>query len=114
MIIKILGMGCLKCERLEKLARETAKELKIDAEFVKVKNMNEIMNYEIVGTPALVINEIVKSSGRIPAKEEIIEWCRDRMAGYKRPKTIEFRDELPLSQVGKILRRVLRNEEINR
>lgn len=76
MIIKILGGGCPRCERLEKVAHEAADELGIQAEFVKVKNMNEIMKYEILETPALVIDEDVKSFGRIPAKEEIMGWMQ--------------------------------------
>ena len=74
MEIKILGMGCPKCNRLEKLAREAASELGIEATFTKVKEMDEIMAYDIVGTPALVIEEEVKSSGRLPRKQEIVEW----------------------------------------
>ena len=77
MKIKILGGGCPKCEKLEQTAREAAQILGIDAEFIKVKKMNEIMQYDILETPALVIDEKVKSSGRIPAKEEIMEWMRD-------------------------------------
>ncbi|MFX0088109.1 MAG: long-chain fatty acid--CoA ligase, partial [Candidatus Hodarchaeota archaeon] len=57
---------------------------------------------------------IVLKEGETSTEEEIIEWCRDRMTGYKRPKMVEFRDELPLSQIGKILRRVLRNEELQK
>jgi small redox-active disulfide protein 2 len=74
--IKILGMGCPKCNRLEKLAREAASELGIEATFTKVKEMDEIMAYDIVGTPALVINEEVKSSGRLPRRQEIAEWIQ--------------------------------------
>ena len=77
MKIKILGGGCPRCEKLEQTAREAAHTLGIDAEFIKVKKMNEIMQYDILETPALVIDEKVKSSGRIPAKEEIMEWMRD-------------------------------------
>ena len=77
MKIKILGGGCPRCEKLEQTAREAAGTLGIDAEFIKVKKMNEIMQYDILETPALVIGEKVKSSGRIPAKEEIMEWMRD-------------------------------------
>jgi len=76
MEIKILGGGCAKCERLEKLAREAVDELNIEATFTKVKKMDDIMAYDIVSTPALVIDEQVKSSGRIPRKEEIAEWVR--------------------------------------
>jgi len=77
MEIKILGGGCPRCEKLEQTAREAAQTLGVDAEFIKVKKMNEIMQYDILETPALVIDEKVKSSGRIPAKEEIMEWMRD-------------------------------------
>jgi small redox-active disulfide protein 2 len=76
MIVKILGGGCPRCERLEKVAREAADALGTEAEFVKVKNLNEIMKYDIMETPALVIDEEVKSFGRIPAKEEIMGWMQ--------------------------------------
>ncbi len=76
MIVKILGGGCPRCERLEKVAREAANALGTEAEFVKVKNLNEIMKYDIMETPALVIDEEVKSFGRIPAKEEIMGWMQ--------------------------------------
>jgi len=76
MDIKILGGGCAKCERLEKLVRETVGELGIDATITKVKDMDAILAYDILGTPALVIDETVKSSGRIPQKDEIAGWIR--------------------------------------
>jgi len=74
--IKILGSGCSKCERLEKLTREVAGELGVEATFTKVKEVGETMAYDVISTPALVINEEVKSSGRIPRKEEIAGWIR--------------------------------------
>ena len=74
MEVKILGGGCPRCEKLEQITRMAAKEAGIEASFTKVKKMNEIMQYDILETPALVINEEVKSFGRIPAKEEIIGW----------------------------------------
>ena len=77
MQVKILGTGCANCERLERVAREAAEEAGIQAEFVKVTDLNEIMEYPILGTPGLVINEQVKSSGRIPRKEQIIAWLRE-------------------------------------
>lgn len=76
MQVKILGTGCPNCQRLERLAREAAQEAGIQAEFVKVTDIKEIMTYPILGTPSLVINGEVKSSGRIPRKEEIIVWLR--------------------------------------
>ena len=55
---------------------------------------------------------LVLKEGETATEEEIIEWCRDRMAGYKRPRKVEFRDDLPLSTVGKVLRRVIKEEEL--
>jgi len=76
MEIKILGMGCPKCRRLEELAREAAGDLGVEATFTKVKDMDAIMSHDVTSTPALVIDEEVKSSGRIPPKDEIAEWVR--------------------------------------
>jgi small redox-active disulfide protein 2 len=76
MEIKILGSGCAKCERLEKLARQVAADLGVEAAFTKVKDLDAIMAYDIVSTPALVIDEQVKSSGRIPRREKMAEWIR--------------------------------------
>ncbi len=77
MEIKILGGGCPKCERLERLAREAVGELGIEATFTKVKEIDEIMAYDVMSTPALVINEEVKSSGRIPRQAEIAAWIKE-------------------------------------
>jgi long-chain acyl-CoA synthetase len=55
---------------------------------------------------------LVLKEGETATEEEIIEWCRDRMAGYKRPRKVEFRDDLPLSTVGKVLRRVIKEDEL--
>ena len=83
MQIKILGSGCPNCKKVEALAREAAAELGIEARFEKVTNMAEIMQYPILGTPGLVINEQVVSSGRIPTKEQIKNWLSAASAGDK-------------------------------
>jgi len=57
---------------------------------------------------------IVLKDGAKATPEEFIQWARDKMAGYKRPREVEFRDSLPLSQVGKVLHRVLKEEELER
>ena len=80
MEVKILGPGCPKCKRLEQVAREAAAEVGINATFTKVASMNDIMAYPIVSTPGLVINEEVKSSGRLPRKEEVIAWMKEAEA----------------------------------
>jgi small redox-active disulfide protein 2 len=74
MDIKILGSGCPNCKRLEALTHEVAGELGIEATFTKVTNPAEIMAYDITSTPALVIDETVVSSGRVPRKDEIAGW----------------------------------------
>jgi small redox-active disulfide protein 2 len=78
MEIKILGTGCPKCKRLEQLAREAAAEAGVEATFTKVADMNDIMSYPITSTPGLVIDEELKSSGRLPRKEEIIGWIQEQ------------------------------------
>ena len=76
MIIKILGSGCAKCNRLEHLTREAVAELGIEATFEHVKEMDKIMAYPIMTTPALVVDEQVKVAGRIPSKAELVGWLK--------------------------------------
>ncbi|MEJ2486097.1 MAG: thioredoxin family protein [Anaerolineales bacterium] len=72
--IKILGTGCPNCKRLEQEARKAVNNLAIEAEFEKVTDYQNIMEYDILSTPGLVINEKVFSSGRIPSQSEIITY----------------------------------------
>jgi long-chain acyl-CoA synthetase len=70
----------------------------------------------VVGVPDSRSGEAVKAfiqlkPGESATDEEIMAFCREHMAGYKRPKHIEFRESLPMSNVGKVLRRLLREEE---
>ena len=74
MEIKILGSGCARCQRLEELTREAVTDLGLKADIVHVRDMQAIMAYPILATPGLVINEKVVSSGRLPAKSQIISW----------------------------------------
>lgn len=76
MNIKILGSGCANCEKLESLARQAIAELEIQATFEKVKDIEKILDYGIARTPGLVIDEVVKSSGRIPSLDEIKNWIQ--------------------------------------
>ena len=76
MLIKILGSGCAKCNRLEQLTREAVAELGIAATFEHVKDMDQIMAYPIMTTPALVVDEAVKVSGRMPSKDELLGWLK--------------------------------------
>jgi small redox-active disulfide protein 2 len=72
MEIKILGSGCPNCKRLEKLAREAVAELGIEANITKVQEFDQIMAYDIMSTPAMVVDEQVVVSGRVPRKTEIM------------------------------------------
>lgn len=71
MIIKVLGTGCKKCNKMEENAKTAVKELGIDATIEKVEDMQGIMSYGVMSTPALVIDEQVKVKGKIPTVEEI-------------------------------------------
>lgn len=77
MEIKILGTGCPKCQRLEQMTREAAAEAGVEIQVIKVKDINDIMAYDILATPGLVINGVVKAAGRVPAKDEIIAWLKE-------------------------------------
>lgn len=72
--IKILGSGCANCKKLEAVARDAAASSGVQADFEKVTDMKAILSYDILSTPALVINEKVMSSGRIPTKAEVQQW----------------------------------------
>jgi small redox-active disulfide protein 2 len=69
--IKILGTGCPNCKRLEKNTREALASMAVDADITKVTDMQEIMSYQILSTPGLVIDGKVVASGRVPAVSEI-------------------------------------------
>ena len=71
MEIKILGTGCAKCNTLEKLTQEVVKDLGLTANISKEEDILQIMEYGIMRTPGLVINDKVVISGRVPAKKEI-------------------------------------------
>jgi small redox-active disulfide protein 2 len=73
MNIKILGPGCARCHQLEKTTREVVKELDIDASVEEVKDINKIVEYAILTTPGLVINEELVCAGRVPTKAELTQ-----------------------------------------
>ena len=74
MKIEILGMGCIKCSQLYENTKKAVEEKGIQAEIIKVEDMNKIMEYNVMLTPALVIDGKIKSSGKVPSSEEIKQW----------------------------------------
>jgi len=71
MDIKILGSGCAKCEKLEAATRAAVGELGIDAAFDKVTDPAEIASWGVMATPALVVDDEVVLSGRVPSTEDV-------------------------------------------
>ncbi len=78
--IKVLGAGCPNCKRLEAETRAALDEAGIAYDLAKVTEYGEIAAYGVLSTPALVINEKVVSSGRIPARVKIVELAREVVA----------------------------------
>ena len=71
MNIKVLGPGCAKCQSLEKTVKEVLAALKLDIKVEEIKDMKKIMQYPILMTPGLVINEKVVLSGKVPSRAEV-------------------------------------------
>ena len=83
MDIKVLGTGCAKCKRLEKLTREVVAEMGIAADIGKVEDITKIMAYRVMQTPALVINGKVVLCGRVPTVMEL----KELLLGSSDPQT---------------------------
>jgi len=71
MEIKVLGTGCARCKSLEKITTKAVEELNLDATVEKVEDIQKIMEYAVMRTPALVINEKVVMSGQVPKISEL-------------------------------------------
>ena len=74
--IKVLGPGCANCKKLEEVARKAVASLNVEAEIIKVTDIQAIIAYDVLQTPGLVINEKLVSSGRIPTPATVVEWIR--------------------------------------
>ena len=77
--IKVLGPGCDNCKNVEAVAKQAAKDLAIEAEFVKVTDRDDMKVYNILSTPGLVINEKLVCAGRIPSQAEVTTWLTNAL-----------------------------------
>ena len=78
MKLQILGTGCPKCRKVAEVATKAVEDLGADAEIVKVTDINEIMSFGVMLTPALAIDGDVKVSGKVPSLDEVKNWIGER------------------------------------
>lgn len=76
MEIKVLGPGCAKCKKTEEIVRQAVSESGVDAAVEKVTNLSEIVRYGVMGTPAVVVDGVVRCIGKVPRKEEVLAWLK--------------------------------------
>ncbi|WP_300461491.1 thioredoxin family protein [Desulfobacula sp.] len=74
MDIKVLGPGCAKCKKTEKLVQEVIKETGVEATVEKVSDMMQIASYGVFGTPSVIVDGEVKCAGKVPKKDDIKKW----------------------------------------
>ncbi len=77
MEIKVLGPGCAKCKKTEKIVKKVVAENGSDATVEKVTDLMEIAGYGVVSTPAVVVDGEVKCSGKVPGKDDIKSWLKN-------------------------------------
>jgi small redox-active disulfide protein 2 len=77
--IKVLGSGCANCKKLEAITHQVVDQMGAQAEIIKVTEYPDIMAYNVMSTPGLVINEKVVSTGRIPSVAEITTWLANAL-----------------------------------
>ena len=80
MEIKVLGTGCPKCKRLEQSVRAAVADMGVEATIAKVTDVSSIVDYGVLMTPGLVIDEKVVASGRLPSKADIVSMIATALA----------------------------------
>jgi small redox-active disulfide protein 2 len=80
MQVKVLGPGCAKCQQLEKTVREVVKEMGVDVQVEDIKDFKQIIQYPILSTPGLVIDEKLVVSGRVPTKAEVTTFITNALS----------------------------------
>jgi small redox-active disulfide protein 2 len=77
--IKVLGPGCANCKKVETIAQQAVLALGVEANIAKITHMEEILEYNLLSTPGLVINSKVVCSGRVPSPAEVGAWLADAL-----------------------------------
>lgn len=76
MDIKVLGPGCAKCQKTERIVKEAVSESGVSANVEKITDLRKIAEYGVFGTPAVVVDGDVKSVGKVPSKEDVQKWIQ--------------------------------------
>lgn len=77
MEIKVCGPGCANCTKAEKIVREAVSAAGVDAEILKISDFAEMAKLGVLSTPAIVINGRIKCVGKVPAKNEVLDWLKE-------------------------------------
>lgn len=72
--VKVLGSGCANCKRLEERVRKVVADRGLEAEVEKIADYGQMMRWNLMQTPGLVVNDVLVSAGRVPDEAEIVRW----------------------------------------
>ena len=76
MIIQVMGPGCPKCAKAEKIVRQAVADAGVEAEVVKVSDLQEIASLGVFSTPAVAVDGKVRVAGKVPSKKEVLGWLK--------------------------------------